>query len=103
MTREDFKKYCETISKFTHELLKKTEWIPVSEGLSKESGKYLVSVIDQEDRHPYPYVMTAFYASERDYYKSGWWKSLKDHEKVIAWMQAPEPYDEKGFYKESKE
>ena len=96
MTREDFKEYCETMSnqfKFALELLKQTEWFPISEGLPKESGKYLVSVIDSEDRHPYPYVMTAFYANERDYYRSGWWRSLEDHEEVIAWMPSPKPYE----------
>ena len=71
-------------------------WIPVNERLPKNSGEYLVSVIDDEDED-YKHVGVAYFAHPNDYdIDKGEWRELMIDEKVIAWMPLPEPYREDG-------
>ncbi len=66
----------------------KQEWIHVSEDLPKESGEYLVSVIDEYDEN-YEAVGVARYDIEE-----GEWQGLGVDRTVIAWMPKPESYRE---------
>lgn len=71
-------------------------WIPVNERLPKNSGEYLVSVIDDEDED-YKHIGVAYFAHPNDYdIDKGEWRELMMDEKVIAWMLLPEPYREDG-------
>lgn len=55
-------------------------WIPVSEGLPKEEGLYIVSVKNDHDRR---YSKTCWF------HGNGNWFSRQD---VVAWMPLPQPY-----------
>jgi hypothetical protein len=63
-------------------------WIHVSEDLPKESGEYLVSVIDEYDGN-YEAVGVARYDAEE-----GEWQDLGVDRTVIAWNHKPTPYRE---------
>ena len=71
-------------------LSKMPSWIHVSEGLPKESGEYLVSVIDEYDGN-YEAVGVARYDVEE-----GEWQDLGVDRTVIAWEPKPAPYREGG-------
>ena len=66
----------------------KQRWIHVSEGQPKESGEYLVSVIDEYDEN-YEAVGVARYDAEE-----GEWQDLGVDRTVIAWNHKPAPYKE---------
>lgn len=74
--------------------LEQTRWIPVSEGLPKESDEYLVSVIDGSgEDDDYEAVGTAWFAHKKDYaIKESEWRQLGIDETVIAWMTKPAPF-----------
>ena len=63
-------------------------WTHVSEDLPKESGEYLVSVIDEYDEN-YEAVGVARYDVEE-----GEWQDLGVDRTVIAWNHKPAPYKE---------
>lgn len=63
----------------------KPSWIHVSEDSPKESGEYLVSVIDEYDGN-YEAVGVARYDV-----KEGEWQELGVDRTVIAWMPKPKP------------
>ena len=81
-----------------------SRWIPVSERLPKESGKYLVRPSDGvlEDYSDFSEVMIMPY--DADYEAFGWWTdkydpvslgyldSVFNEFEVLAWMPLPEPY-----------
>jgi hypothetical protein len=66
------------------------KWIPVSERLPENSGRYLAYIVNQHD-DKLRYIMTC------DYSADGYWNWFPDDEcasdNVIAWMQLPEPYE----------
>ena len=64
------------------ELLEQTTWIPVSERLPEEDGRYLVTNSKNE---VVVYVYNSHGNSE-EYYKRC----------VVAWMPLPEPFKEEG-------
>ena len=69
------------------------DWIPVSEGLPKDSGEYFVTVIDEDDE-TYKHTGIAWYAHPKDYdVEEGDWRDLMIDEKVIAWMPLPPCYE----------
>ena len=67
------------------------EWIPVSERLPEDSGRYLAYIINKHDNR-LQYIMTC------DYLVDSYWNWFPDDEcasdNVIAWMPLPEPYRE---------
>lgn len=67
----------------------KTDWIPVSERLPEEAGRYLAYIVN-EHTVELQYIMTC------DYSVDGYWHWFPDDEcasdNVIAWMHLPEPY-----------
>lgn len=63
-------------------------WIPVSAGSPKESGEYLVSVIDEYDEN-YEAVGVARYDVEESE-----WQGLGVDRTVIAWMPKPASFKE---------
>ena len=72
--------------------LEQTSWILVSERSPKDSGEYLVSVIDEYDGN-YKAVGVAWFAHKKDYdIKESEWRELGIDGTVIAWMPLPEPY-----------
>ena len=70
-----------------------TRWIPVSERLPKNPGRYLTYIVNEHDTN-YRYIMTC------EYVESDLWCWFPDDEcasdNVIAWMPLPEGYKEKG-------
>lgn len=69
------------------------KWIPVDERLPQESKMFLVTLVDKED--DYVCIDVAWYAHPNDYsIEFGEWREVPTGEKVIAWMQLPEPYKE---------
>ena len=64
-------------------------WIPCSERLPEESGKYLVSVLDGVGRR----TTVAPYQSR---YKAWTLTGRMAYWKVVAWMPLPAPYREDG-------
>lgn len=70
------------------------KWIPCSDRLPKESGEYLVSVIDDSgEDDDYEAVDVAWFAHKKDYYiEDSEWRRLGIDETVIAWMPKPAPY-----------
>lgn len=79
-TIDDYTSYIESLPAQSEQ-----RWIPVSERLPEESGRYIVSVLDGIDRRttvaPYQTRCKAWTMTGRMAY----WK-------VIAWMPLPEPY-----------
>jgi len=70
------------------EVLKKRQWIPVSERLPKKDTDILVTYVDGEDARIVPVN-----------YGDGTWydcifNNTLDSHKVVAWMPLPEPYEE---------
>lgn len=66
-------------------------WIPVTERLPQESRMFLVTLVDKED--DYVCIDVVWYAHPNDYsIEFGEWREVPTGEKVIAWMQLPEPY-----------
>lgn len=55
------------------------KWIPVTEGLPKKDGLYLVSVKNEHNRR---YSKTCWYSDKN-------WFARQD---VVAWQPLPEPY-----------
>ena len=66
-----------------------TEWIPVSERLPQKKGEYLVTY------HPcyWDYVETAVKVGLDTFRGKTTW-AKKKYQRVVAWMQLPEPYRE---------
>lgn len=70
-------------------------WIPVAERLPQESKMFLVTLVDKEN--DYICIDVAWYAHPNDYsIEFGEWREVPTSEKVIAWMQLPEPYKEEN-------
>ena len=67
----------------------KTKWIPVSERLPENSGRYLAYIVNKHD-DKLQYIMTC------DYSVDGYWNWFPDDEcasdNVVAWMPLPQPY-----------
>lgn len=61
-------------------------WIPVSERLPEESGRYLISVLDGVGRR-------TTVAPYQPRYKAWTMTGRMAYWKVIAWMPLPEPYE----------
>ena len=57
------------------------EWIPVSERLPEENGRYIVTTRDDEEI----YVTTSYYQNDEYGFFS--------NEEIMAWMPLPEPYN----------
>ena len=74
-------------------LREQTRWIPTSERLPKNPGRYLTYIVNKHDTN-YRYIMTC------EYVESDLWCWFPDDEcasdNVIAWMPLPEGYKEKG-------
>lgn len=81
MTNEEIKN-CEEIIKLIKE---QPRWIPCSERLPEENGNYLVTVEANDGTASIKFQMV-------DHYGPKWLHEGK-HEKVIAWMPLPEPYE----------
>ena len=64
-------------------------WIPCSERLPEESGRYLISVLDGVGRR-------TTVAPYQPRYKAWTMTGRMAYWKVIAWMPLPEPYREEG-------
>ena len=68
-------------------------WTPVSEGLPKEDGQYLITV---KYKHVDGY--DDIYAEHGEWYDGRWDTFCFGHcgevEDIIAWMPLPEPYKE---------
>lgn len=70
------------------------KWIPVTERLPKDSGEYLVTVTDVEDKS-YLHTDISWFAHPTDYdIEHGEWRELMEDEEIIAWQPLPEPYEE---------
>ena len=72
----------------------KREWIPVSERLPEESGRYLTYIVNEYDKK-LQYIMTADYISRPTPIEglSPW--NVDDEcasDNVVAWQPLPEPY-----------
>lgn len=61
------------------------EWIPVSEGLPKKKGRYLVTAFDYDGE----YTATAPFNPD-DKLDVEFWKTSKD---IVAWQPLPEPWE----------
>lgn len=82
------------------DILAQTQWIPVSEGLPKEYGEYLITWITSQSKRPFIGIsegeVTGEYDHKHNRFKFEW--LLEDYIKaypnveVIAWMPLPEPY-----------
>ncbi len=86
----------DTMRKY-QKLEQEPRWIPTSERLPKDSGEYLVSVIDEynENQRYYKAVEVAWFAHKKDYdIKESEWRELGIDETVIAWMPLPKAYRE---------
>ena len=75
--------------KMAIEALEQTRWIPVSDGLPKKSGRYLVYIVNKHD-DKLQYIMTC------DYSVDSYWNWFPDDEcasdNVVAWMPLPQSY-----------
>jgi hypothetical protein len=60
-------------------------WIPVNEKLPRESGRYLISVLDGVGKR----ITVASYQPR---YKAWAMTGRRAYWKVVAWMPLPEPY-----------
>lgn len=74
----------------------KGEWIPVSERLPEESGRYLTYIVNEYDEE-LQYIMTADYIARPSPIEglSPW--TVDDEcasDNVVAWMPLPEGYKE---------
>lgn len=83
-------------------------WIPCSERLPDEEGRYLVTVLLYFDEYPYVSVSSFAHDLESvDKYgfegrkRAGWYSyddeyGYLERDGVVAWMPLPEPYREDG-------
>lgn len=71
--------------------LEQTKWIPVSERLPENPGRYLAYIVNKHDSK-LQYIMTC------DYFVNGFSNWFPDDDcasdNVIAWMPLPKPYKE---------
>lgn len=80
--------YAEQACETAIELLQEgSRWIPCSERLPEDSGRYLISVLDGVGRR----TTVALYQPR---YKAWTMTGRMAYWKVIAWMPLPEPYKE---------
>lgn len=61
------------------------DWIPCSERLPEKNGNYLVTVEANDGTASLKFQMVDHYGPD--------WLHEEKHEKVIAWMPLPEPYN----------
>lgn len=80
MTDEEINN-CEEIIKLIKE---QPRWIPCSERLPEKNGNYLVTVEANDGTASIKFQMVDHYGPD--------WLHEEKHEKVIAWMPLPEPY-----------
>lgn len=71
----------------------KDNWIPCSDGMPKEYGKYFITEMPIGDFDVEPYVATYF--PEDDEWTTGSPFRIV-RRPVIAWMPLPEPYEKEG-------
>ena len=82
----------ETVTEFADRCREcgKNRWIPVTERLPEESGRYLAYIVNEYD-NKLQYIMTC------DYSVDGYWNWFPDDEcvsdNVIAWMPLPKPFE----------
>lgn len=83
----------------THELCEDfMGWIPVSERLPEESGRYLAYIINEYD-NSLRYAMTAdFYSKLKEWAVDD--ESASDN--VVAWMDLPSPYKKEDAEEKKK-
>jgi len=75
------------IDKVTEALLEQTRWIPCSERLPEEDGRYFVTRYDYVTDSPFVDILW--------YEKRTWWdRRIVGDFAVNAWMPLPEPYRE---------
>ncbi len=75
------------IDKVTEALLEQTRWIPCSERLPEEDGRYFVTRYDYVTDSPFVDILW--------YEKRTWWdRRIVGDFAVNAWMPLPEPYEE---------
>ena len=72
---------CEEIIKLIKD---QPRWIPCSERLPEKNGNYLVTVEANDGTASIKFQMVDHYGPK--------WLHEGEHEKVIAWMPLPEPY-----------
>ena len=86
-TEEDIQAYIDAAPSVSAE--KTGRWIPVSEKMPKNSGRYLACIVNKHD-DKLQYIITC------DYSVDGYWHWFPDDEcasdNVVAWMSLPEPY-----------
>lgn len=73
----------------------KGEWIPVSERLPEESGRYLTYIVNEYDEK-LQYIMTADYIARPRPIEgiSSWFPDDEcASDNVVAWQPLPEPYE----------
>ena len=79
----------EKLPSVTPQALEQTRWIPVSERLPENSGRYLAYIVNEYD-DKLQYIMTC------EYIVNGRWNWWPDDEcasdNVVAWMPLPELY-----------
>ena len=86
-TNEDLRKIVEANRMAIKALEQEPKWIPVSERLPEENGQYLVTV-----KNLTGYEQLYNNVFECEFFEKDWiFKGWKDN-KVIAWMELPEPY-----------
>lgn len=79
------------------EIQPEQQWIPVSEGLPKETGLFLVTITnkvwDRGEWHENTRIQTEqFFESDGRFFTA--WYDANSQEKITAWMPLPEPYKE---------
>jgi hypothetical protein len=79
---------------FVLDLLKQTEWIPVSERLPESSGVYIVSRWFSDGEESAILVDANYYDGNGDWYNDNRinWSRVLVTNRIVAWMPLPEPY-----------
>ena len=90
ITEEELNELLDKLDGHDRELTNQTGWIPVSAGLPKEPGHYLVTMKSGD----ISFVEQLWYDGEGyNEFMDDFWRNSSN---IIAWMPLPEPYKEEG-------